>query len=214
MRSHANPFNCVLNWIIFTENYICSLYGTPMNNIKLFHWDFSKSTANTPAFLVVRYIIFFFFLLLMVPQKGPEGWKDKYNLNRMSTYDIIAQWIGQGREHDLPSVASYKAEWGRWATEFWYHTSSWQKGIKQFTSGRDTIKQMGEINSRHTVNKVTCSFRWKRQRKVSTKDNLLLIMWSSSPELSQSLLTNAFLFSSRNWLGMRPALPPSFTWLA
>lgn len=36
----------------------------------------------------------------------------------------------------------------------------------------------------------------------------------TSPELSQSRLTKAFLFSSRNWLGISPALPPSLTWLA
>lgn len=29
------------------------------------------------------------------------------------------------------------------------------------------------------------------------------------PEVSQSLLTKAFLFSSKNWLGMRPAAPPT-----
>lgn len=29
------------------------------------------------------------------------------------------------------------------------------------------------------------------------------------PEMSQSFLTKAFLFSSRNWLGMRPVAPPT-----
>jgi len=31
---------------------------------------------------------------------------------------------------------------------------------------------------------------------------------STVPDPSRSLLTNAFLFSSRNWLGIRPVHPP------
>lgn len=42
-----------------------------LTNDKAIYFAF-KGILNTPAFLVVRYIIFFFFLLLIVPQKGPE----------------------------------------------------------------------------------------------------------------------------------------------
>ena len=122
--------NWVLIWVIFSESYTFRSYATLSNNIKLFHRDFSKSISNVPAFLVVRYIIFFFFLLLMVPQKGPEGWQDKYNLSCMSKYDKIALWFSIGVEELSPQCCILQSRRGSWATEFWHHTSRWHKGTK------------------------------------------------------------------------------------
>lgn len=113
MCSHANPLNWVLIWITFTEKCTPRLYTTLINNIKLFHLDFSKSIANTPAFLVVRYIIFFFFLLLMVPQKGPEGWKDKYNLNSTSKYNKLAPWRSTGVGESSPQCCILQGRRGQ-----------------------------------------------------------------------------------------------------
>lgn len=135
MCSHANPLNWVLIWIIFIESYIHRLYATPINIIKLFHLDFSKSIANIPAFLVVRYIIFFFFLLLRVPQKGPKGWKDKYNLNVKIWYNCPVDSTGVGAWSSQCSILQSRR--GQVShSEFWYHTSRWQKVIKKFTFER------------------------------------------------------------------------------
>lgn len=147
--------NWVLIWVLFTQNYIFRSYATLINNIKLFHLDFSKSIANIPAFLVVRYIIFFFFLLLMVPQKGPEGWQDKYNLSSMSKYDKIALWFSIGVEELSPQCCILQSRRGQ--LSHWILTPYHQvaKRNRKFMFERDTIKQMG-INFRYLLNKVIC----------------------------------------------------------
>lgn len=97
--------------------------------------------------------------------------------------------------------------------------SRWQKGKNFFFLWEQYNKNIWERLILYVFSINACERAketYKKDGSISSSNKGLLITYwvNSSPELSQSLLTNAFLFSSRNWLGMRPALPPSFTWLA
>lgn len=120
----------VLIWI--NSFKIIHLECMPHRLMIQIYFTWISQIQNIPAFLVVRYIIFFFFLLLMVPQKGPEGWKDRCNLNSsQSIYSALWCPLGMGELSSQCCILwSRRGRERAVGTHFWYSTSRWQKGSK------------------------------------------------------------------------------------